>query len=157
MTPNNIDTDDLIHTSLSIKDSHLNNIKMQAEILDISVNDLIVLLLRRAIRDKGINKIQSQNYLIKYQKRTKNYSIVNIYLSQRDYESVITARRFFKLSVSWILAYALENFLFEVINKVKLSLTNTRQILNNYLNNHSYLVKIYGKKYLFQAKISPFT
>lgn len=128
-----------VHTSVSLALTHLEMLKTAAKEHDLSVNDLMVLLLRYA--DEHPIGMPDKQPRVKYQDSGLAIQIVNLYVSQRDYERNVDARRFGKVSVSWLLAYAIEHFLNVVIRKIMEGLSFGIKVLNNYLRPQATLIK----------------
>ncbi len=120
------------HTSVSLKKKHVQMLEKHAKEMNISVNDLMVLLLRY-INERSF-AIVGKRARIKYQNPGEEIQILNLYLEQRDYERNLDARRFGKVSVSWLLAYSIDHFLTIIVQKICKSLIQGRKILNNYVS-----------------------
>ncbi len=127
------------HTSVSLKLKHRQILEETADRLNISVNDLMVLLLRY-INEKAFS-IAGNFPRVRYQLPGDDVGIINLYLDQRDYERNLDARRFGKVSVSWLLAYAIDHFLFIIVRKIIKSVSQGRKILNNYVGLQTFLIK----------------
>ena len=72
------------------------------------------------------------NSPVKYQKRnlTGDWHRFHIKLNDYEYEYCLDMRKFYKMSVSLIVAYAVSNYLDEII--IKLLDTNMREVTDNY-------------------------
>ncbi len=132
------------HTSVSLKLKHKEILEKTAQKYKISTNELMVLLLRY-INERTF-KVAGKQARVKYQKPDGIVKIVNLYLGQRDYERNIDARRFGKVSVSWLLAYSIDHFLAIVVQKICHTLARGNKILNNYISPQIYLVKKFPKR-----------
>jgi len=119
------------HTSVSLKRKHIEILNNAAIENKVSANDLMILLLR-FVNKRSLN-LPNKRARIQYQESDQEMRIVNLYLGQRDYERNIDSRRFGKVSVSWLLAYAIDNFLDAVIKKIVESISSGIKVLNNYL------------------------
>lgn len=147
----------LLHTSVSISLKHSEKLKNTAEQLQISVNELIIILLRASVLNLKTSLWKSKGKHIKYQSRTKDYLALNLYIPQRDYDTFISARQYYKVSVSWLVAYALDNILEDVIYKILHSQATNNNILNIYLILHTSSMKKHGKKLYFKSILKPHT
>ncbi len=127
------------HTSVSLKPRHINLLTSAAEEMGISVNDLMILLLR--YMNERAFSIVGKRERVKYQLPEGDIQVVNLYIEQRDYERNLDARRFGKVSVSWLLAYAIDHFLDIIIQKINKSFVLGEEILNNYVSPQTFLVK----------------
>ncbi len=127
------------HTSVSLKLKHVEKLTAAANDIGISTNDLMILLLRY-VNERSF-AIVGKRPRIKYQMPEGDIQIVNLYIDQRDYERNLDARRYGKVSVSWLLAYAVDHFLNIVIRKILKSFIDGTEILNNYLGAQVFLVK----------------
>ncbi len=127
------------HTSVSLKPKHIQKLIKAAEKSGVTVNDLMILLLRY-INARSFAIIGQQNR-VKYQLPEGNIQIVNLYIGQTDYERNLDARRFAKVSVSWLLAYAIDHFLGIILRKIYKSFVRGHEILNNYIGLQTFLIK----------------
>ncbi len=127
------------HTSVSLKQDHIQLLEKMAKEHKISVNDLMVLLLR-FISDKAVS-LNIGRARVRYQASSGSMKIVNLYIGQRDYERNLDARRYGKVSVSWLLAYAIDHFLFIVIQKIDKSVKKGIEVLNNYVGLQTFRIK----------------
>ncbi len=127
------------HTSVSLKMKHKEILEDMAKKHKISMNELMILLLRY-INERAF-EVAGKHPRVKYQKPEGSISIVNLYIGQRDYERNLDARRFGKVSVSWLLAYAIDHFLDIVLQKIYKSFVRGEEILNNCIGLQTFLVK----------------
>jgi hypothetical protein len=98
-----------------------------------SRTSIIKLLIQRTMRDhRRMIKTYSR---IKYQKRDikENWNIIHIVLNEYEYEYFLDIRKFFKMSVSFILAYAVMRYLDELLKMGKST--------DNYCYNSYILIK----------------
>ena len=146
-----------IHTSASLKKDHIKILQVSAGQYNISINDLMILLLRIVIKKKIRFIVKMRKLSIQYQESGSDYRVINLYLDKRDYEVFITARRFYKYSVSWLLGYAIDNFLDDVLAKIGEAKVYGLKILNNYLNFHVFSIKKNRKSIRFRSVIRPYT
>ncbi len=127
------------HTSVSLKLKHKDILEKTAQKYEISMNDLMILLLRY-VNEQALTIFETQAR-IKYQQPEGNIKIVNLYIGQRDYERNLDARRYGKVSVSWLLAYAIEHFLDLVLQMIFQGFARGKEILNNCVGLQTFLVK----------------
>ncbi len=144
MNPKSKPKDYKNHTSVSLKERHIKILHQTAEELNISTNDLMILLLRY-INERAF-AIVGKRERVKYQLPEGAIHIVNLYIGQRDYERNLDARRFGKVSVSWLLAYAIDHFLCIIIKKILESFARNKEILNNYVSPQTFLVNKFPKR-----------
>ncbi len=97
---------------------------------------MIKLLMQRVMND---NQRMLKSYSrIKYQARDdkKNWYLVHLVLNEYEYEYYLDMRKFFKMSVSYILAYAVKRYLSEIIDELLDMSKNT----DNYLYRNYILI-----------------
>ena len=75
---------------------------------------------------------------IKYQARDdkENWYLVHLVLNEYEYEYYLDMRKFFKMSVSYIVAYAVKRYLDEIIDE----LLNMNKNTDNYLYRNYILI-----------------
>jgi hypothetical protein len=106
----------LIESTIHIHKSILEKLDTGAEMSRRSRISVIKLLIQRIMKD---NKRMIKTYSrIKYQERDvrENWSRVNIVFNEYEYEYCQDLRKFFKMSISLILAYAVRRYLDEILN-----------------------------------------
>lgn len=109
----------LIETTLHVHKNILHELDRVVSLIGESRNSIIKFLIQRIMHD---NKRMIKTYSrIKYQKRDlkENWRNINVVFNEYEYEYCQDMRKFFKMSVSLILAYAVLRYLDEVINKEK--------------------------------------
>lgn len=104
-----------ISTTLYVNIKTLIKIKTLAEMKNISTDKIITTLLRKTLF-KYENKFKIY-YPVKYQKKDpeKKWKRVHICFDGKDYELCTDMRKFYKLSVSLMLAYAVEEYLNDLL------------------------------------------
>ncbi len=132
------------HTSVSLKSKHKEILEKTAKAHKISMNELMVLLLRY-VNERSF-AIAGKQARVRYQKPDGDMEIVNLYLDQRDYERNLDARRFGKVSVSWLLAYAIDHYLDFVLQIIYKGFALGKEILNNCIGLQTFLVKKLPKR-----------
>lgn len=125
----------MINTTLNIKHSLLNKINNVALISNFTRSKIIILLLQRMMKD--IDTLFNSNPCVKYQNsidENDNFHKFHISLAEYQYEYFIDMRKMYKRSVSFILAFAIENYLDEILDLI----TNEKQKINtdNYLRKN---------------------
>ena len=124
----------LIETTLHVHKSILDKLDTGAETSRRSRTFIIKLLIQRIMKDnKGMIKTNSR---IKYQERDikENWSRINIVFNEYEYEYCQDLRKFFKMSVSYIIAYAVLKYLDEVLK------------IGKYTDNYFYTSYIFIQK-----------
>ncbi len=132
------------HTSVSLKYRHKEILERTAEEYNISMNELMILILR--YMSERAFKVAGKQPRVRYQNPEGDIHIVNLYVGQRDYERNLDARRFGKVSVSWLLAYGIDHFLDIILQKIIRSLLLGEEILNNCIGLQTFLVKKMTKR-----------
>ncbi len=132
------------HTSVSLKSRHKIILEETAEKHKIPMNDLMILLLRY-ISERAF-EVAGKQKRVRYQQPEGGVHIVNLYIGQRDYEKNLDARRYGKVSVSWLLAYAIDHFLDLVLQIIYKGFAKGKEILNNCIGLQVYLVKKLTKR-----------
>lgn len=121
-------------TTVIIKKSILKEINEAAKKINAKRNKIILLLLKYVMKD---NKFLVRNGLrgrIQYQARDplKRWKTVHVWFSKDVSNFCQDMRRFYGMSVSLILAYAVGRFLDEIVNKL-LGLDEESDKCDNYL------------------------
>lgn len=146
--------EDKQHTSVTLSAQSIAKLEENAESACMSVNHLMVLLLRYSAKQ---NKALAQkNRRIAYQKKGLEYKTVNLYLSLRDYERNQDMRRFYKMSVSYQLAYAIDHYMSEVLRKIREKRSHGETVLNIYLMPNAYVMPERANRLLFRSIWRPY-
>ncbi len=127
------------HTSVSLKQRHFKKLLKAETEHGFSANEIMILLLR--YMNERAFTIVAKRERVKYQLPEGDIQIVNLYVEQRDYERNLDTRRFAKVSVSWLLAYAIDHFLDIILRKIYESIDCGKEILNNYIGPQTFSVK----------------
>jgi hypothetical protein len=120
----------LIETTLHINKRILEMINEYAEKTNISRASIIKLLIHKVMHN---NRSMIKTYSrIQYQARDmkENWYRIHIVLNEYEYEYYLDMRKFFKMSVSFILAYAVLKYLDELI---KQNISNDKYCYINYI------------------------
>jgi hypothetical protein len=107
----------LIETTLHVNKGILEMINEYAEKTRRSRTFIIKILMQRVMND---NQRMLKSYSrIKYQERDEkeNWYRVHLVLNEYEYEYYLDMRKFFKMSVSYILAYAVLRYLDELLDR----------------------------------------
>ena len=126
-----------IGTTLHVHKSILEMLNERAEITGRTQTVIIKLLMRRVMDDN--QKMIKRSSRIRYQKRDRkeNWHRIHIVLNEYEYEYCLDMRKFYKMSVSFILAYAVIRYLDEIVNELR----GRNKNADNYLYNSYILVK----------------
>lgn len=148
-------------TTINVHHAVLNKILEAVELTDIKRNTIIVLLLRYAMKEHPRRKTHltgngqwKLNSRILYQDRDtlKRWKCVHVWFSREDAVFCHDMRRFYCMSVSNILAYAVSLYLDEIIEML-LEIENEERISDNYLYEKYCCTKIsykYGMRWTQQ-------
>lgn len=123
----------IIETTIHVHKSTLTVLDKISETNRRSRTFMIKLLMQRMMRD---NKKMIKSYSrIKYQKRDckDNWHRIHLGMSEYEYEYYLDMRKFYKMSVSFILAYAVRKYINEIAN----------ELLNGNKNTDNYLYRNY--------------
>ena len=123
----------MIRTTLNIKSSLLNRLDNATTICNIKRNKIIVLLLQRLMDD--IDKFFNKSRWVKYQNDlvvdNDYWMKLHVKYTQYQYDYFTDMRKVYKCSVSLLLAYAIENYLNEILELIGREKNNEN--LDNYL------------------------
>ena len=105
----------LIKTTLYVNKSILETLNKSSAITGINKTKIIKLLMQRVMKDN--QRLLKTYSRVKYQERDirENWHRIHIVLNEYEYEYYLDMRKFFKMSVSFILAYAVMRYLDEVL------------------------------------------
>ena len=108
----------LIETTLHIHKSILGMLNKSTEITGKNRTFLIKLLMQRIMNNnqkllKSYSRIQYQGRDVK-----ENWHRLHVVVNEYEYEYYQDMRKFFKMSISFILAYAVVRYLDEIINEL---------------------------------------
>ena len=106
----------LIETTLNIHKSILDRLDTGTAITGRPRNSIIKLLIQRFMMDN--QRMIKTNSRVKYQERDlkENWQRINIVFNEYEYEYCQDLRKFFKMSVSYILAFAVLRYLDEILH-----------------------------------------
>ena len=129
----------LVETTIHMHTNTLEMLNRGAAIIGRTRTFIIKLLMQRMMSDN--QKLQQSHSRVKYQAREarENWHKFHITMNEYEYEYYLDMRKFFKMSVSFILASAVRQYLDEVLNK----LLNESNITDNYrYQNYIFIKKI---------------
>ena len=108
----------LIETTIYVHKRILEILNKRAEITGKSRTFIIKLLMQRVMSDN--QKMIKSYSRIKYQARDakENWHRLHVGMNEYEYEYYLDMRKFYKMSVSFILAYAVMRYLDEVIKEL---------------------------------------
>ncbi len=108
----------------------------------------IIKVLMQRIMSNNQHMIKS-NARIKYQSRDNkdNWHRLHLVLNEYEYEYYLDMRKFYKMSVSFILAYAARRYLDEILNEL---LNGSKNTDNYYYKNYIFIRKTMNKVICWQ-------
>ncbi len=114
----------MIKTSVNINIEKLSLLEKFSEVNDLSVNEVISILLRKILEDG--NYVAKKFCTVKYQDvdPDNNWDTVTVYFEDVDYEFFTDMRKFFKESVSLLLSKAIDLFLDTILSEIEEILLN---------------------------------
>ena len=123
----------LIESTMHMHKSTLEMLNRGAEITGRSRTFIIKLLMQRIMSEN--QKMLKSHSRIKYQPRDdkENWFRLHVVINEYEYEYYLDMRKFYKMSVSFILAYAVRRYLDEILSK----------LLNGNKNTDNYFYKNY--------------
>ncbi len=118
----------MIKSSVNINTEKLSRLETFSEVNDLSVNEIVSLLLRKILKDG--NNVAIKFSAVKYQDidPDKNWDTLTVYFDDVDYEFFTDMRKFYKFSVSFLLAKAIDLFLDTILSEIE-------EILLNYVDS----------------------
>ncbi len=122
-----------IETTLHIHQSILALLNRIVEVKGTNRTFIIKLLMQRMMRDN--KKMLKSCSRIKYQERDvkENWHRIHFVMNEYEYEYYLDMRKFYKMSISFILAYAVKKYINEVMN----------ELLNRGKNTDNYIYRNY--------------
>jgi hypothetical protein len=144
-----------MRTTMYIKTALLERLEEAAVEIGITKDQLISLLLSRIIRENSsepqtFNADDRHFKLVRYQKSIPGmvWKIEHIKFEPVFYEKALDLRRNFKYSVSWFIAFAIENYLDDLVYEM-LNPKDPEKILDNYDRNSVYIARLQGDVQVF--------
>ena len=113
-----------IDTTLNIHISMMEKLESFSEISGFKINQIIVQLLNRAIKEYSTLYFKGSRR-IKYQERDdeKRWKPKHVMFSEAEYEYINDMKKLYKMSISNILAFAVRNYLKEEIDQMIMDIT----------------------------------
>jgi hypothetical protein len=138
-----------MRTTINIDEELLEKLEEAMDTLHLSRNEMVSLLLTRIIRENEFEPRPHER--IRYQERGKGLIIwkkKHINIDSVFYEKFLDLRRNFKFSVSWFIAFAIRNYLDELVDNLS-NLDDTENFLDNYDRNFVYITNKLNNNNLF--------
>ncbi len=133
-----------MRTTINIDVTLLGEFETAMDTLHLSKNKLISLLLARIISK---DEFEPRPYeRVTYQERCNGLIVrkkEHINIESVFYEKYLDLRRNLKFSVSWFIAYAIKNYLNELVFDL-INTDNTKVTPDNYARNFVYITKMLG-------------
>ena len=129
----------LIETTMYVHKSTMETLNRGADATGRVLTSIIKLLMQRVMKDN--QKLLKAYSRVKYQERDAkgNWNRIHIVLNEYEYEYYLDMRKFYKMSVSFILAYAVSRYFDEIIDKLMGRSNNTD---NYFFRNYTYVKEI---------------
>ena len=129
-----------INTTAYLDNDIRQTIDNEARARGVERSSLVVSLMRRVMKEYG--KKTRYGRTVQYQEKNTegNRRCVHLSLAGRDYECFVDMRKFFKRSVSLLIAYAVARYLDEVLEEFKFD-RNKYYTDNNLFNNYLFSYK----------------
>ena len=131
-----------MRTTININKNLLNRLIRTADMLQISSNDLITMLVQSVLFKNNFEINTSRG--VRYQDRDpeKNWKTHHVTLDQHLYENSLDFRNFFKVSASFLISFAILNFL-DVLVKKLVNASMNNQKVDNYPLNYMVIAKMF--------------
>ena len=141
-----------IDTTINISKKNYNILFEFAKELNISLNELIILLLNQFLRSQF--KEYKMFVRIKYQKRVKDikWKTQHLWVTPEFYEKCLDLRKFHKLSLSNILAKAITLYLDKISGKLTDNNANVYMLICSIIDGCSTFITIWNKKGIEKIK-----
>jgi hypothetical protein len=145
----------MIRTTMYINKLLLKRLIAAADTIDVTKDQMISLLLSRIIRNNSfepqIFDAQERHFKpVEYQKSLSCtvWKTEHIKFEPVFYKKALDLRRNFKFSVSWFIAYAIRNYLDELVEEM-LNPKDPENIADNYNQNSVYIARLLGDVQVF--------
>ncbi len=127
----------MVETTVYMHKNTLEMLNRGAAITGRTRTFIIKRLMRRVMHDN--RKMLKSHSRIKYQERDlkENWHRLHIVMNEYEYDYCLDMRKFFKMSVSFILAFAVNRYL----DEIKYELLDVNQNTDNYLYRNYVLIK----------------
>lgn len=134
-----------IDTTLSLREEHILLIRDKAKGLGIKPNQILLELfaaMAARAKEKGV-----MEGAIGYQEAQGGYGKMHVYLTYDEYEQKLDMRRFYKMSASKVVAWAIDNILEELLENWYY-FDNYQRIVNVYYQQKHEILPIFSQKYV---------
>lgn len=120
---------DRIHTTLNLSCSDATTLNEKSKALRLKRSELVVLIMRKMLTNS--KRMRKTFETVKYQEDVnyEGWRCVHVFLEKGDYEVFIDMRKFFKWSVSALVAMALKRYMNEISVVGK---SNFQSFIDNY-------------------------
>jgi hypothetical protein len=127
----------LIESTINVHKNIMEMLEKSSEATGRTRTHIIKILMQRIMKDN--HKLFKMNSRVKYQERDlkENWHRLHIVMNEYEYDYCLDMRKLFKMSVSFILAFAVKRFLDEVMNRLLDMHKNT----DNYRYRNYLLIK----------------
>ena len=122
-----------IETTLYVHKRVLETLNTGAERAGRGLASIIKLLMQRIMDDN--QRLLKSYSRVKYQGRDvkENWNRLHVVLNEYEYEYFLDMRKFFKMSVSFILSYAVMRYLNEIVHKLISGKNSDNYFYRNYI------------------------
>jgi hypothetical protein len=141
-----------MRTTIYINTIYLDKLKEAASEVDLQKDKLIELLVSRIIKK---NNFGPEPYkTVEYQKSEPGivWKIEPVKLDPQFYEKDLVLRRNFKFSFSWFIAFAITNYLDELVYELRNS-KDCDKVVDNYVQDYAYISEMLGSIRIFITMI----
>jgi hypothetical protein len=137
-----------MRTTIYINTILLGKLKEAVSEINVPKNELITLLVSRIIKKNHFSPKPCET--VKYQKSRPDieWKREHIKLEAVYYEKVLDLRRHYKFSVSWFIAFAIVNYLDELVDDLK-NPEDCDKVLDNYVQDYAYISEMLGSIRIF--------
>jgi hypothetical protein len=137
-----------MRTTIYINTIYLDKLKEAMAAVNLSKDELIALLVTRIIKKNNFAPVPYK--AVEYQKSEPDivWKIEPVKLDPLFYEKDLVLRRHFKFSFSWFIAFAIVNYLDELVYELR----NTKDYgntLDNYTRDYVYISEMVGSIRVF--------
>ncbi len=105
----------MIETTINMRDTVLFAVDNAARASGKTRSGVLVILLRKVLKDHGFMTRFDKRVQYQEKDETAVWEKAHVYLTERDYELFLDGRRFFKRSVSLLIALAVERYLDKLV------------------------------------------
>jgi hypothetical protein len=132
-----------MRTTIYINTIYLDKLKEAMVAVNLSKNELVALLVSRIIKK---NSFTPEPYkTVEYQESRPDivWKIEPVKLDPLFYEKDLVLRRNFKFSFSWFIAFAINNYLDELVYELR-NPKDCDKVLDNYVQDYAYISEMLG-------------